>query len=142
GVPLSQLVRGDPNRQLAYARLAEQLNGDRGMPVLAEAMLLARQADATSEDPSGARTVALFRRAIEVDPWNPLGYLEFADLMRQHPGPLALRDREAPIPLLLRAVAVDPTNVAAIDRLLDLDLRSGRAGDAYALLCNVVFPRL
>src|SRR5215471_21448709 len=111
------------------------------MPVLGEAMLLARR-DGVADDSAPARTLALFRRAVEIDPWNPLCYIAFADFVRQRAGSLALQEDEAPIPLLLHAVAIDPTNVAAIDRLLDLELRGGRAGDAYALLTNVVFPRL
>ena len=139
GVPFSDVVRNDPGRQLAYARLAEKINGERGIPALAQAMLLAASADSA---PAQRDALDHFRRAIAIDPWNPLCYIAFAEFLQRGGERLELRDGENPRDLLLMALAVDPTNVVAIDGILDVDRSLGRVGDAYEVLKRVVVPRL
>lgn len=143
GVPFSEAVRKDPESQLAYARIAQRINDDRGIPILAEAMLLARQVGRPGSAPDlNGRVHALFRRAIDADPWNPLCYVAFADFVRRHGDGLVLRVDEDPVTLLTKALALDPIDVPAIDRMLELNESRRRLGDSYALLKNVVYPWL
>ncbi len=141
GIPFSESVRSDPAMQLKYARIAQKLNGERGIPVLGEAMILARDVgDGTATEPLRPETLAAFRRAIDVDPWNPLGYIALAKVAARNQDELVLSADEAPRALLLKALSLDPVNVAAIDDLLALDAAKGRLGDSYAVLKSVVFP--
>jgi hypothetical protein len=141
GVPFSETIRNDPAKQLRYARFAQRLNPDRGIPALGEAMLLVRQSDAAG-GALDADTLACFRSAIVVDPWNPLGYIALADFVAKRGDRLPLHDDESPTALLFKALAIDPVNVVAIDQLLALNRRNGRLGDSYALFRNIVFPWL
>jgi Tfp pilus assembly protein PilF len=106
-------------------------------------MLLARRVD---ERPAGVvereRVLDAFRRAIAIDPWNPLAYVAMADFVRRHGDGLRYPEGDASDALLLKALALDPTYVPAIDRLVEIHVSRGRLGDAYALLRNVVFPWL
>jgi O-antigen ligase len=143
GAPFAATIRQDPERQLRYARLAQTLNARRGIPVLGEAMILARRLDdAPASKVARERTLLTFRRAIRIDPWNPLAYVAMADFVRRHGEGLALEDQEAIEASLLTALALDPTYVPAIDRLIEFHVERRRLGDAYALLKNVIFPWL
>lgn len=145
GMPFAGAIRNDPAAQLRYARFAETVNPDRSGPVLAEAVLMARGAGQADAAPDLAnRALVAFRHAIELNPWNPAAYVSFADFLTRWPASnqLALRDDETPQALLYKALAFDPVNSAAIDRLLILQRDAGRPDESYALLKNVVFPWL
>jgi len=141
GVPFSAAVRSDPAAQLRYARAAQTLNEDRGIPVLAEAALLAQSAlRPNAPGYLRERTLAKYREAIAVDPWNTLTYALMFDYVARLGPDVALADDERADALLLRALALDPVYAPAIDRLLALYDREGRSDRALALLKNVVFP--
>ena len=141
GVPFSEGIRADPSKQLRFSRLARQVNADRGLPVLAEASALALMVDAGGAPPSMKQeVVTLFREAIAADPWNTLCYVSMADFVTRHRDGLAISAGEEPEHLLMAALALNPIEVTAIDRLIALNDAAGRTGATYTLLKNVVYP--
>ena len=143
GVPFAISIREDPEAQLRYATFAQRLNADRGVPILGEALLMAKKsADPTAPKAYVERALLLFRRAIATDPWNPRAYVSLAKLVAQHGADLPVREEESPERLMLTALGIDPVDVSAIDGLLSLHASQGRFGDSYGLLKTVVFPWL
>ena len=143
-IPFAAAVREDPDRMLRFSRLAQSLNANRGVPVLAEAALLEQRLD---QDPSSEylreRTVAAYRRAMAADPWNPLALLMFYELQGKHPDLTpGLTDAEKPETLLLTTVSIDPLFVPGIDRLLNHLAGQGRREAAYQFLRRRVYPWL
>jgi hypothetical protein len=140
GFPIGSL-RSDPHNQLRYARFAEQLNGSRGVPVLAQAVLLSRLAELSDgmQDVND-QALATYRRALRVDPWNTIGYVAMADFIEERRAELLISPDEEPGTLLLSAIAINPIEIAAIDRLLRLQETQGRLSESYGLLRNVVYP--
>jgi O-antigen ligase len=143
-VPGTAWIRADANRALRYAGIASALNGDRALPFLGAASIRHQQA---LREPGSVflreRALADFRRAVAIDPWNPVGYLNMASHVRAFPT-LAprLRDGESEEALLLNALAVDPVNVAAVEALRDFYHRAGAPERWQALLEVAVWPRL
>jgi hypothetical protein len=141
-VPFAASVRQDPGSMLRYARAAQTLNGYRGVPVLAEAALLDQR---LRQEPNSVylREQALntFRRAGQADPWNPLTQMLMIRFIEANPAILPqLREDETPESLLLRAVAIDPLYVPAVDALIDRLTREKRHAQAYGLLRDRVYP--
>jgi O-antigen ligase len=139
GVPIAAL-RSDPQAQLRYARAAQALNGNRGVPVLAEAILLSRLGEQSGASVIYEQALTTFRRALRTDPWNTLGYVAMADFVRRNEPALSSVAANEPESLLLSAIAINPIEFGAIDRLLALHSERGRWGDAYLLLRKIVFP--
>jgi hypothetical protein len=143
-VPGTAWIRADADRALRYAGLASALNGDRALPYLGAASIRHQQA---LREPDSVflreRALADFRRAVTIDPWNPVGYLSMAGHVRAFPA-LAPRlgDGETEEALLLNALAVDPVNVAAVEGLRDYYRRVGAPERWRALLEVAVWPRL
>ncbi len=124
GVPFAGELRKSPADVQRFARLAQRLNDDRGLPLLADAALAARSAAAKPADTGAdeaAYALRTFRRAIVVDPWNTNAYLELYKLFRSRPVLLrAATPEEYPDRLLQRALALDRAYLPALDALLDL----------------------
>ena len=142
GLPFVAGIRQDPEKALEFARLTQKLSPNRGVPVLGEAMLTAHFA---SLEPDSQflkeRTLAKFRQAEWVDPWNPQIYLVFSEfLSTTDTTSLKLRDSENREDLLLRAISLDPIFVPAIDALLNLFESQKNYQKRYALLRRVVYP--
>ncbi len=139
GFGLTEQYRKTPADQLRFARLSERLNGDRGLPVLGQALLL--QAQLSKEPGSNylqEQTLSSFRRALQKDPWNPDAYVHFADHLLQR----RLETKETPEALLKHALAINPTHVPAIFALVNYYDLVGEPGQAYALLRQYAFPWL
>lgn len=137
---LANATRADPHRMLEFARLAERLNGNRGLPVYGEAVLLYRAAQAEPASkylPEQARD--RFRAALAVDPWNTMIYVRFAQFLDEF-GSGSRAQGESDEELLLSALALDPTFVPAIDELLRRYVQSHQDAKAIALLRDFVYP--
>jgi hypothetical protein len=141
GVPFAASIRREAAAQLQFARLAQALNPSRGIPVFAEAALLAKRIDGGQEPQHVIDyTVAKFRAAIDRDPWNTFAYVAMADFVARRPDLGSFTPEERPEQLLLKAVALDPVFAPAIDRLLALYAEQGRFDAALVLLHQVVLP--
>jgi hypothetical protein len=138
---LTTPIRADAHRMLEFARVAQRLNGDRGIPALGEAVLLYR---AAREEPDSLylreQTYEQFHRALSVDPWNSLGYLRFAQFLEEFPRQGGPAPGESTEQLLLSAISVDRLFVPALDALLEHYAATSQEPKAYALLRNVVYP--
>lgn len=143
-VPGAAWIGAQPDRALAYARIATTLNGERAVPWLGAASI--RHQLAMREPDSvflRERALAEFRCAIEIDPWNPVAYINMARHVAAFPAlGSRLRDGETEEALLLSALGVDPTNVEAVESLRSLYERAGEPHRYAALLKTVVLPRL
>ncbi len=120
GVPFAGNLNSDPDSMLNFARVAQALNPNRGMPVLAEAVLLEQLLIGmpASQDLRDAALDA-YRRARRVDPWNPYVNLQMYRFARSNPAVSgSLTQAEQPVNLLLQIIALDPTFVPAIDALM------------------------
>ena len=120
GVPFAGKLNSDPQSMLNYARVAQRLNPNRGMPVLAEAVLLEQQLiGAPASEELREATLDSYRRARRIDPWNPYVNLQMHRFVRNNPAvSSSLVEDEQPINLLLQIIALDPTFVPAIDALM------------------------
>lgn len=134
-VPFAASVRQDPARQLDFAESARSLNTRRGIPVLAEAMLRGRDESIPLMD-----RVALFHKAIDTDPFNPNPYVSAARFMAF--SGVEAHDGHTPETLLLRAVAINPIDVAAIDTLIRYYGERNLHGKNYGMLRSKVYPWL
>lgn len=139
GFGVTEHYRNTPAGQLRFARLSERLNGDRGLPVLGQALLLQAK---LSEEPDSEylqeQTLASFRRALQKDPWNPDAYVYFADHLLQR----RIETEETPDALLKHALAIDPVHVPSILALVNFYDLIGESEQAYMLLRRYAFPWL
>jgi O-antigen ligase len=139
GLGVTERYRATPADQLRFARLSEQLNGDRGLPVLGQALLL--QAQLKSKPDSEylrEQTLASFRRALQKDPWNPDAYLHFADHLLQG----RIVEEETPEALIKQALAINPKHVPSILALVDYYDLVNQPERAYVLLRQHAYPWL
>jgi O-Antigen ligase len=140
-LPFAASIRADEQRMLRFARVAERLNGNRGIPALGEAVLLYR---ALRAEPGSAylkgQTYQALQHALAVDPWNSLIYLRLAQFLDEFPPPGGRRSGESDEELLTAAIGLDPLFLPGIDRLLELYAARGDDERRYALLRNVVYP--
>jgi O-antigen ligase len=138
---LGAFVRADEHRMLEYARVAQRINGNRGIPALGEAILLFRAARA---EPNSSylpeRAYQQFHRALAVDPWNTLIYLRLAQFLEEFPPSAGRAPGESTEELLLSAISLDPLYVPAIDQVLQHYAATSHESKSYALLRNVVYP--
>lgn len=142
--PTLGLVRsiiGNEGRMLEYARLAQRINGNRGIPVIGEAILLHR-AVRSEPDSEYLREQAYltFHRALAVDPWNVLSYLRFSQFLDEFPPAGGRLPGESTEELLLFSIGLDRFFVPGIDRLLQYYAATSQEAKGYALLRNVVYP--
>ena len=134
-------IRGNEQRMLEYARVAQRLNGNRGIPVLGEAILQYRAARAEPDSHYlREQCYRAFHRALVVDPWNTLTYLRFAQFLDEFPPVGGRAPGESSEQLLLSAVGLDPLFVPGIDYLLQHYAAKSQEAKGYALLRNVVYP--
>ena len=119
-VPLASRVYEDPVRLLAYSRVAQQLNGNRGLPVFAEAIIHQQRLAATPDSQFLLElTLHSYRRAMEVDPWNPEVLLRTFGFVQAYPQVLnVLKEQEQPVQLLLRALTLDPIYLPAYGSII------------------------
>jgi O-antigen ligase len=138
---LASPIRANEHRMLEFARIAQRLNGNRGVPALGEAVLLYR---ATREEPDSKylreQTYEQFHRALSVDPWNSLGYVRFAQFLEEFPQQGGPAPGESTEQLLVSAISVDRLFVPALDALLEHYAATSQEPKGYALLRNVVYP--
>jgi len=142
GLPFVSELRQSPADVQRYARLAQRLNADRGLPLLADAALAA-QSSAAKSPQAGADEAAYalrtFRRAIAVDPWNTSTYLELYKLFQLRPALLRVANpEEYPDRLLQRALELDRGYLPAVAALLDLFKND--AAQHEAVLLQFVAP--
>ena len=121
GIPLVLQPVREQREQLAYARLAQKLNADRGLPFLAEAVLLDKDRSLVDVDAESS-ILAAYRRAVQVDPWNTFSWWQFRDFILRTE---SIRDRllpaEQPSSITLEVLRLDPVFVPAIEgRLAEL----------------------
>ncbi|MCZ6887858.1 MAG: hypothetical protein O7H39_05125 [Gammaproteobacteria bacterium] len=141
-VPMARVIREDPEQRLAFARLAQRLNSDRGIPVLGEATGLARLASLPGADLQiKMQAAARFREARAADRWNPLTYSLSARFVEQYPEVV-----EAPaevIALLIDAcTAVDPRFAPCLDHAVRRLEMAGGPALALPYLISRVLPWL
>jgi len=140
----AQTLRSDADLLLRYARLQQQLNGKRGEPVLAEAMLFERML-ASHPDSEFYQQLVLstYRRALAVDPWNPQAWLSLYRCVVSNP---QLSDRlradEGAGALLDRALTLDPLFLPAYQALIDHFDALGRPDIAFGVVRQRLSPWL
>jgi hypothetical protein len=141
GLPFAASIRGDDRRMLEFARVAQRLNGNRGIPALAEAMLLNKSLRA---EPYSRylreQTYEHFHVALSVDPWNPMIYVQFAEFLDGFVPPGQRAPGESSEELLAASIGLDPVYLPGIDGLLALYAARGDDGKRYALLRKLVYP--
>jgi len=134
-------IRGDDQRMLRFARFAQRMNGERGVPALGEALLLYR---ATRSEPTSRylwrQTYEQFHHAIAADPWNALSYVRFAQFLDEFPPAGERAPGESVEELLTAAIGLDRLFVPALDQLLQYYASTSQQAKAYALLRRVVYP--
>ena len=138
---IASSIRADDQRMLRFARVAQRLNGARGVPALGEAMLLYR---ATRAEPESKylwqQTYDQFHRAIEADPWNTLSYVRFAQFLDEFPPKQGRAPGETEEELLFSALGLDRLYVPAIDQLLEYYAATSQESKRYDLLRGIVYP--
>lgn len=139
-VPFAHSIRQDEDARLRYARLAQRLNGDRGLPVLAEALVLHRRLPRAPEERELEKVAGRYAAAREVDPWNPLVHYRMATFVLHYPGygdPFGTGDSAEP--LLLSAVALDPAYAPAVRGLMTYYEKTGQQAKLSRYLERGVF---
>jgi len=121
GIPFVLEPAREQREQLAYARLAQKLNADRGVPFLAEAVLLDRDRSSVVLDREKL-ILSAYRKAVQVDPWNTFAWWQFRDFILRSE---AIQDQlllsEEPSSITLEVLRLDPVFVPAIEaRLTEL----------------------
>ncbi|MDA1076035.1 MAG: O-antigen ligase family protein [Proteobacteria bacterium] len=146
-VPFAQSYRQNPEQMLRYAKFAQQLNGSRGLPAYVEAALLEQQllverSETTRQsDYLQEQTLAAYRRAVRLDPWNTLALMSmYRFVVRHEIAPL--EESEQPENLLLRSISIDPLFVPAIDEMIKRYQAGNRLDLGYRLLTGRVLPML
>jgi len=83
------------------------------------------------------------RRAIEVNPYNPVAYRSMAQHLIEvrHPAG-TLRADESVERMLLASVSLDPLFYPGVDALLSVYEQTGAAAQRHALLRELILPRL
>ena len=136
-VPYAKYIRENPERMLKYARFAQTVNGDRGIPVLAEAKILelavSRQPTVFGLEQAGSA----FQRAIDIDPWNPLSYTSYHEFLQRYPRQRSAQLQAEPTGLLLQALKLDPANLRAAKLLFDYHVEVGNFVAASAVANDV-----
>ena len=143
-VPFADKLRTDSASVHKWARLAQSLNADRGLPLLADASLSAALIPQGNTADRALRTAyahGKFREALQVDPWNTNSYMAFYQFVQQHPELTPeLPEWEQPVSLLLRAVALDRQYVPALDELLRIT--QAQPNERDKVLLNLIAPWL
>lgn len=134
-------IRGDEPRMIGFSRIAQRMNGSRGIPALGEAVLLYRAALA-EPDSRYLRdgTYRQFHRALAVDPWNPLIYVRFSQFLGEFIQPAERAPGESDEDLLLSAIGLDPIFVPALDQLLHHYAITRQESKRYSLLRRWIYP--
>ena len=145
GIPLLLEPAVGQEQQLDYARRAQQLNADRGLPFLAEAFILDQDRADLGAD-AERLVLQAYRRAVAVDPWNTYAWWQFRDFIRRTPAIRdALRASEAPEAITREVLRLDPLFVPAIEGMLAAladDNVEGTRQRRLAFLRAHVGPRL
>ena len=143
-VPFTKALRRNPESVHQWARIAQSLNADRGLPLLADASISASKVGEARPDERQQHlsyVVAKFRQALQVDPWNTNAYMEFYRFLQQYPSVARdLPEWEQPVNLLLRAVSLNRQFVPALDELLRIT--QSRPREHEKLLTTLVAPWL
>lgn len=84
-VPGARALRSSPERMLSFSRWVQAVNGERGIPVLAEAQLLEQAHGRDTRPLQLVQARLAHAHAIEVDPWNPLAFTAYAEFLARHP---------------------------------------------------------
>lgn len=102
GVPGAEWIQSDSSRLEAFVDLSRRLNPTRGLPHLAAAEISrSRQA----EKPE--RVIALYEKAIAIDPWNPMAFTRYGKYLSERPD----ADLKRYETLLQQAKALNPQSV-------------------------------
>lgn len=142
GIPMANYVREDPERMLTYARTAEAINGSRGVPILAQAILNhQRLREVPDSDYLIDITLDSYRRAKRVDPWNPRVYLAMYSFVVTYPDLRSqLEEDELPENLLVQSVVLDPVFVEGYDTIIRHFDQTNSASEAYSILVAQLVP--
>ncbi len=121
GIPIFLQPAIEQRQQLAYARLAQKLNAERGLPFLAQAFILDKDRSLLDDD-AEMTILKSYRRAIEVDPWNTFAWWQFRDfILRTKSIQERLNSDEQPAVITQNVLRLDPLFVPAIEgRLAEL----------------------
>ena len=88
-------------------------------------------------------TLYSYRRAFEVDPWNPEVLLRTHNFVQSYPRVRdKLNEQEKPVRLLLRALALDPAYLPAYASVIRFYEQTGQPELAYALVREHLSPWL
>jgi tetratricopeptide (TPR) repeat protein len=101
--------------------------------VLGEAMLLDNQLSLQSPRAQVVRAELVYRHAIEIDPWNPMGHVSFARFMLRHASSLGAQTDDRAIEQLRAALQLAPSDVDASAELFALYRRRGEIDQALDL---------
>jgi len=140
-VPFVADARADETAVLGFSRATQRLLNSRSVPVLAEARILDGMA---RMDPEVAElALNAHRRAIEVNPYNPVAYRSMAQHLIEVPHPAGtLRADESVERMLLASVSLDPLFYPGVDALLSVYEQTGAVAQRHALLRELILPRL
>ena len=133
-VPGAAWIRGDAQRMLEFARLAQQLNGRRGVPILAEARILQAMAGTDAHRLQLAQIEAAYQRAIEVDPWNPSARVAYASFLQGQPNVQSVEPRV----LLEQALELNPADPVSNLALLETYRREADAEGLVRVISNTL----
>jgi hypothetical protein len=136
-VPYAKYIRENPERMLGFARFAQTVNGDRGIPVLAEAKILEFVVDGQPTVFGLEQARSTFQRAIDSDPWNPLTYTSYHEFLQRYPRQRSTHLLAEPTWLLRQALQLDPANLQAARLLLDYHIEAGNIAAASAVANDI-----
>ena len=140
GLPGTAHYRASSDAQFRFARLAENLNGDRGLPVLAQALALDARLQANPQsDFLQQQTLNTYLRAQAKDVWNPEVHVAFAGFLAR----TGIRpDGQTPESVLQQALALDSRRVSTLQALARYYDAAGEPALAYAVLKREGLPWL
>jgi O-antigen ligase len=140
-VPFVADARADQTAVFEFAQATQRLLKSRSVPVLVEARILD---GAARTDPQLAElALSAHRRAIEVNPYNPVAFRSMAQHLIEVPHPAGtLRADESVEQMLLRSVSLDPLFYPGVDALLSVYQQTGDQAQRHTLLGTLILPRL
>lgn len=134
-IPLVERMRANPDSLSAYVGFAQNMNPDRGVPILGEAKLLEYKMQRSAASPDlVAQAEAAYQRAIVVDPWNPSAYTNYYQFLTRY----KLLAKFEHTNLLREAQRLNPRDLTATALFIDYYLGEGDTASAMAQVRNLL----
>ena len=121
-VPYAAKIRHDPARMLAFANTMQDINGQRGIPVLGQARLLEVNSPKPLNTFTHHQIVGAYQRAMQIDPWNPLVFTSFAQFILNSNSQNSATSTQVD-ELLLSALQLNPRDLQASALFIDQRIR-------------------